>query len=119
MSDPEHSHQQHDHGPGGHDHNDAVPSPGSDPGGKSLSDALRVSFGLLAVIMAFMIIGFLMTGLQSIESNEVGIVKVFGRVVRTAQPGLTYNWPFPIGEIEIVNRQSRGSGLHSGRQPGL
>ena len=89
---------------GPHDHHgDRGGGPeGTDPGSKSLADALRVSFVLLAVIMAFMVIGFLLTGLQSIEANEVGIVKVFGKVVGTAGPGLTYNWPFPIGEIEIV-----------------
>ena len=104
MSDREHSHQQGSHGHHHHDHaGNAGPLPeSSDPGSKSLADALRVSFVLLAVIMAFMLVGFLLTGLQSIESNEVGIVKVFGRVVRTAGPGLSYNWPFPIGRIEIV-----------------
>jgi len=98
--------EEHSHGPccGGHGDHDHGPLPESiDPGGKSLSDALRISFRLLAVIMVFMVIGFLLTGLQSIESNEVGLVKIFGRVVRTARPGLTYNWPFPIGEIETVN----------------
>ena len=107
MSDPEHSHERHDHGPGCGGHDDTGPIAGSDPGGKSLADALRVSFVLLAIIMAFMVVGFLLTGLQSIESNEVGIVKVFGDVVRTARPGLTYNWPFPIGEIEIVKKDEQ------------
>ena len=104
MSDSEHSHDTRAAGCCGHDHaHDAAPLPeSSDPGSKSLADALRVSFVLLAAIMAFMVVGFLLTGLQSIESNEVGIVKVFGRVVRTVRPGLTYNWPFPIGQIEIV-----------------
>ena len=82
-----------DHGPG---------PESTDPGSKSLADALRVSFVLLAVIMLFMVVGFALTGLQSIEANEVGIVKVFGREVGTVGAGLTYNWPFPIGEIEIV-----------------
>ena len=104
MSDREHSHEHDNHGHHCHHdgHDEGPLSTDTDPGSRSLTDALRVSFVLLAVIMAFMIFGFLMTGMQSIESNEVGIVKVFGSVVRTARPGLTYNWPFPIGEIEIV-----------------
>ena len=89
-------------GGAGHDHRGGHALTASDPGSKSLADALRVSFMLLAAIMVFMVAGFLLTGLQSIESNEVGIVKVFGKVVRTAGPGLTYNWPFPIGQIETV-----------------
>lgn len=74
----------------------------TDAAGKSLSDALRVSFRLLTVIMIVMVILFISTGFRAIKSNEVGIVKVFGRVIRTARPGATYNWPFPIGQIEIV-----------------
>jgi len=85
---------------GGHDHGPMGES--GDPGSQSLADALRISFKLLAAIMVLMVIGFALTGLQGIESNEVGLVKVFGRVTRVATPGLTYNWPFPIGQIEIV-----------------
>lgn len=97
MSEEEHSHELCC---GGHDH---APLPeSSDPGSKSLTDALRISFRLLAVIMGLMVVGFALTGLQSIESNEVGLVKVFGRITRDAKSGLTYNWPYPIGQIEIV-----------------
>jgi len=114
MSDPEHTQPPADVGCCGHNHAPgAGPLPeSSDPGSKSLAEALRVSFILLAVIMALMVVGFLLTGVQSIASNEVGIVKVFGRVVRTAQPGLTYNWPFPIGQIEIVKTDEQRMTIH-------
>jgi len=89
-----------------HHHDDQESHPPAaapmDPAAKSLTDALRVSFRLLGAIMVFVLIAFAFTGVQSVEPQERGIVKVFGRYVGVAQPGLAYNWPFPIGEIEIV-----------------
>jgi modulator of FtsH protease HflK len=78
-----------------------------DPAASSLAEALRVSFRLLTVIMVGMVFLFLSTGLKAIKPNEAGVVKVFGRYVRTARPGLTYNWPFPVGKIEIVQTDEK------------
>ncbi len=69
---------------------------------QSLAEALRVSFKLLGVIMVVVVIAFLLTGVKAIESQEKGIIKVFGKHVRTATQGLVYTWPFPVGDIEIV-----------------
>ena len=74
-----------------------------DAANRSLSDALRWSFRLLSVIMVFVVIGFLLSGFRSIESNQVGVKKVFGRVTGVARQGLAFTWPFPIGEIQIVD----------------
>ena len=101
MSDPMHTHDTDgQHVP--HSGPAAVSPEPVDPAAKSLADALRLSFRLLTVIMIFVVVVFFLTGLKSIEPNQVGIVKVFGRVSRTARSGLTYNWPFPIGRIETV-----------------
>ena len=61
-----------------------------DPATKSLADALRVSFRVLTVIMVFVVIAFLLTGLKSIEAQEVAVKKVFGKIVGTAEQGLAY-----------------------------
>ncbi len=74
---------------------------------KSLSDALQVSFRLLSFIMVLFVILFLATGIEFIQPQEQGIVKVFGQVTRVAKNGLVYNWPFPIGEIQKVSTQER------------
>jgi len=84
-----------------------VSSDSQDAAMKSLSDALRVSFKLLSFIMVLFVVLFLATGIESVEQQEVGIVKVFGKVTGIAKPGLVYNWPFPIGEIELVKTQER------------
>lgn len=75
----------------------------TDPAMRSLAESLRVSFGLLRILMVLFVILFLLTGVKTIKSNEVGIVKVFGQKVDVAGEGLVYNWPFPIGEIDVVD----------------
>ncbi len=82
-------------------------APAMDPAAKSLADALRVSFRLLAVIMIFVLAAFLLTGFKQIETQEVGIKKVFGRIVGTAEQGLAYTWPFPVGQIDVVRTSQR------------
>lgn len=74
---------------------------------KSLSDALQVSFKLLSFIMVLFVVLFLATGIEFIQPQEQGIVKVFGKVTRVAKNGLVYNWPFPAGEIQKINTQER------------
>ncbi len=78
-----------------------------DPAMKSLTDALRVSFKLLSVLMVLFLVLFLATGIKSMEPQEQGIVKVFGKIVGVAKPGFVYNWPFPVGEIETVSTQEQ------------
>jgi regulator of protease activity HflC (stomatin/prohibitin superfamily) len=79
----------------------------SDPASRSLSEALRLSFRVLTVVMVLVVGAFLATGLENIEDNQVGLIKVFGRIVGQAEPGLAFGWPFPIGEIEVVSTAKR------------
>jgi regulator of protease activity HflC (stomatin/prohibitin superfamily) len=78
-----------------------------DPAMASLSDALRVSFKLLSFIMVLFVVLFLATGIEFIQPQEQGIVKVFGKVKKVVRRGLVYNWPYPIGEIQKVSTQER------------
>ena len=94
-----------------HDHDHPDPEREGEPGGppmdaagRSLAEALRVSFMVLTGIMVLVVLLFLMSGIQTVQPHQVGIKKVFGR--RTggiATQGLAYNWPYPIGEIELVS----------------
>ncbi|TVQ33310.1 MAG: hypothetical protein EA376_02955 [Phycisphaeraceae bacterium] len=74
-----------------------------DPAQQSLADALRITFRVLQVVMALLVALFLGSGFQTIEESERGIKLVFGRVVQDdIPPGVTWNWPFPIGEMVKV-----------------
>lgn len=75
-----------------------------DPAGRSLADALRLSFRILSVGMIGVLIAFLCSGITGVDSQQVGVKKVFGKVVGASgdKGGLTYIWPYPIGELELV-----------------
>jgi membrane protease subunit HflK len=75
-----------------------------DAGGKSLSEALRVSFIILKVIMIVLVVAFLVSGLETVGSDEQAIVLRFGKIrgvgeERILGPGLHWVFPYPIDEI--------------------
>ncbi|WP_321332883.1 FtsH protease activity modulator HflK [Breoghania sp.] len=52
---------------------------------------------LLAIIVAVAV--WLLTGFYRVEQDELGVELVFGNVVGRTQPGLNYNWPYPVGTV--------------------
>ena len=106
--DHEHDHEHDEHGCCAHGNvgsSEPLDTSKMDVASRSLADALRLSFRILAVIMVLMLIAWVASGISFVDSNKVGVKKVFGRVTGTSPQGggLTYTWPFPIGNIEIVN----------------
>lgn len=85
----------------------AAPPPPTDPAQQSLADALRISFRILSFIMIIVVAAYLLTGVKFVKPQQIAILKVFGKQVGTAGEGLTYNWPFPIGEIELVSTREQ------------
>ncbi len=83
------------------------PQRAMDTAGQSLAEALHVSFRLLTVLMLLVVVLFLASGFTSINENERGVLKVFGAIVGQVEPGLAYNWPFPVGEIQRVPTEVR------------
>jgi len=80
---------------------------GADPAGESLANALRVSFRLLSVLMLVVLFFYLLTGVKSIEPYQVGIKTRFGKIIGVAEAGLVYTWPFPVGQIEIIDTKEQ------------
>ena len=75
-----------------------------DAGTKSLSEALRISFVILKVIMIVLIVAFLASGFETVDSDEQAIVLRFGRIRgvgenRLLDPGPHWILPYPIDEI--------------------
>jgi membrane protease subunit HflK len=71
-----------------------------DAAGRSLSDALRISFAILKVIMIVLAVGFLASGFRTVESGEKGIILRFGKIHRIkAKPGSVWVLPYPIDEL--------------------
>ncbi len=76
----------------------------------------------LVLIIAGVLAVWLATGLYRVQPEEVGVELVFGKWVATTEPGLNYNWPAPIGQVETpkvtrVNRVEIGflSAVDTGR----
>jgi membrane protease subunit HflK len=54
----------------------------------------------LVVLIAVLI--FLWSSWFTVQPEETGIVQRFGKVVRTAEPGLHFKWPFGIDTVRLV-----------------
>lgn len=67
-----------------------------------LSGALRFirRYYLLGIPVALLI--YIASGLYTIQWNEVGMVKRFGRPVRTVEPGVHFRLPRPIESVDKV-----------------
>jgi regulator of protease activity HflC (stomatin/prohibitin superfamily) len=69
-----------------------------------LSEALRISFIVLKVIMIVLVVLFLASGFKTVDTNEQALVLRFGAVrgvgeKRLLGPGLHWVFPYPIDEI--------------------
>jgi membrane protease subunit HflK len=102
---------RHEHEDGyGHGHAEAPAAAARPPrgeeldaAGKSLADALRISFGILKVIMVILVIAFLASGFKTVGSDEKALVLRFGKIRGGDNPvlGPGPHWvlPYPIDEL--------------------
>jgi membrane protease subunit HflK len=75
-----------------------------DAAGRSLSEALRISFIILKVIMIVLIVAFLASGFKMVDAGEKALVLQFGQVQgsgdkRVLGPGLHWILPYPVQEM--------------------
>ena len=76
-----------------------------DSGSKALAEALRLSFGILKLIMVILVVLFFASGIFTVEKNEKALVLRFGKVLsdgsgtKLLEPGLHWAFPYPIDEI--------------------
>lgn len=109
--DHDHGHgHDHDH-PHDHDHDHGhrpsppppPPTTSEDAGSVALSEALRSSFVIVRVILAFLVVYFLCSGIFEVKTQERALLLRFGQpVARNGQvelgPGLHWAFPYPIDE---------------------
>lgn len=82
--------------------------------GKSLSDALRISFIILKVIMVVLVVAFLASGFKTVGPQEQALVLRFGKIKgvgeeRLLGPGLHWIFPYPIDEIVKIPVETKVS----------
>lgn len=81
-----------------------------DPANQSLGEALRLSYRLLQIAIAGLIVTFFVSGFQSIPEGVTGIRTIFGSVAgdsgdEIVSPGLQPFWPYPIGEFATMQQR--------------
>lgn len=79
-----------------------------DPADRALAEALRLSFGILKVVMLALTVAYAFSGLFSVGSNEVALRLRFGRYVgtpeeRVLERGTYLAAPFPIEQVITID----------------
>ncbi len=93
--------------------------PPTDPAQQSLSDALRVSFGLLRIAMIALLIAYLFSGFYQVGEQEAAVVTRFGKIVvddegnSAKDKGLHPGWPFPIDNVIKVPTANRNLDINT------
>ena len=82
-------------------------------GGRGGGSGSGISKGLLGGVAAIVILGWLATGIYSVQPEERGVELIFGRLHDVTSPGFNYNLPWPIGtvikpQVTRVNRVEVG-----------
>lgn len=71
---------------------------------RSLAEALKVTFRLIQIAMVVLAGLYVLSGFQSIGTDERGVRVVFGKATaRDLSPGFQFSWPYPLGEMVKVN----------------
>lgn len=75
-----------------------------DPGTRALAEALRASFALVKLMMIGLVIAFIVSGVFTVNPNEVVVLLRFGKPVgvgtdQLLTPGLHWKLPYPIDEV--------------------
>ncbi len=74
-----------------------------DPATKSLADALRITYRVLQLGMAVLVVVFLFSGVKQVETTEKGVRLVTGRIdTDDLPPGIQFTLPAPFGELVKV-----------------
>ncbi len=118
MSNPFEHHHPH------YDDADQAAIEAKDPAQQSLTDALRVSFFVLKVIMAALVVVYLFSGFFTVGQNEVAVRLTFGQIVGATPEeqilprGRLYaGWPFPISRPVKVDISERNVDIHESFWP--
>ena len=84
-----------------------------DPANQSLTDALRLSYRVLQVVIVILVVLFLVSGVQTVGDSQSGVYTRFGKVVpidgdKALRPGLQgLRWPYPVGEFVLFDVENR------------
>ena len=96
-----------------------------DPANQSLAESLRLSYRVLQVVIVILLVLFLVSGVRTVEPTQSGVMLRFGAIQADAagaealEPGVQFNWPFPAGELVLVDVQNRSADLGNAFWPDI
>lgn len=95
-----------------------------DPAHASLTDALRLSYRVLQVVMVLLIVLFAFSGIATVKDTESGVKLHWGAIEADAgdealASGLQMSWPYPVGEFIIFQVKGRRAALEETYWPGI
>jgi len=70
---------------------------------KRMLESAKGMLGLLKIAIPIVVVIWLLSGIYTVGTGEVGIVRRFGRFTVQTEPGLRYRLPRPIESYNIVN----------------
>lgn len=75
-----------------------------DPANRSLVEALRLSFFIVKIVMAGLVLYYASTGWNTVAEQFFGLRVAFGKVQdqEALLPGGYASWPYPIGEFILI-----------------
>ncbi len=88
-----------------------------DAASRSLTEALKISFTILKIIMVVLVVLFFASGVFKVDQDSEAIVLHFGKIRggvddKVLGPGLHFAWPEPIDKvIKIPVKQVQGLGI--------
>ncbi|MEQ8317788.1 MAG: SPFH domain-containing protein [Phycisphaerales bacterium] len=75
---------------------------------ESLAAAFRTMYRLLQLAIVGLVVIYVLSGINSVNAGESGIKVRFGRpAADTVPPGITWNFPYPLGQLIRVQTGQR------------
>jgi modulator of FtsH protease HflK len=77
----------------------------------SLQDALKTTFVFIRITMFLLVIGFIFSGVESIDKNEKAVVLQFGKLKKTTDnnSSFVFAWPYPFDSVIKIKTSSSRS----------
>ena len=89
-----------------------MPEENTEKGGlSSLQDALKTTFIFIRITMFLLVIGFIFSGVESIDKNEKAVVLQFGKLKATTEnnSSFVFAWPYPFDSVIKIKTSSSRS----------
>ncbi|MBI4491788.1 MAG: FtsH protease activity modulator HflK [Chloroflexi bacterium] len=61
---------------------------------------------LTPLVLGLLLLGWLATGIYTVQPGEVGVIRTVGAFTGTTRPGLNYRMPSPFQQVDIVDVQA-------------